>query len=43
MIEKEGIAEIIEPSKISEIFSVIPKYDGGPIFVNTFICSCATA
>lgn len=33
----------VEPYKLSEIFAIIPEYDGNPIFLNTFISSCNTA
>lgn len=32
-----------EPYKLSESFSVVPEYDGDPIFLNTFTSSCSTA
>lgn len=28
------------PKQISEIFLILPKYDGNSIFLNTFITSC---
>lgn len=33
----------VEPYKLSELFSLIPDYDGNPIFLTTFINSCNTA
>lgn len=33
----------VEPYKLSELFSLIPEYDGNPIFLTTFINSCNTA
>lgn len=33
----------VEPYKLSEIFSIVPEYDGNPIVLSTFIHSCDTA
>lgn len=38
-----SVAQTVEPYKLSEIFAIIPEYDGNPIFLNTFISSCTTA
>lgn len=43
MPETRAAAEAVEPYKLSEIFSIIPEYDGNQIFLNTFITSCTTA
>lgn len=43
MPETRSAIETVEPYKISEIFSIVPDYDGNPIFLNTFISSCTTA
>lgn len=43
MPETRATAEAVEPYKISEIFSIVPEYDGNSIFLNTFITSCTTA
>ncbi|KAJ8951516.1 hypothetical protein NQ318_000212 [Aromia moschata] len=34
---------VVEPYKLSEVFSLIPEYDGNQIFLNTFLNSCTTA
>lgn len=36
-------AGAVEPYKLSEIFSVVPEYDGNQILLNTFIQACSTA
>lgn len=33
----------IEPYKLSEIFSIVPEFDGNPIFLQTFINACVHA
>lgn len=35
--------EVVEPYKLSEIFSIIPEYDGNQINLTTFLNSCRTA
>ncbi|KAJ8978278.1 hypothetical protein NQ317_009618 [Molorchus minor] len=34
---------VIEPYKLSEVFSIIPEFDGNQIALNTFLNSCSTA
>ncbi|KAJ8936268.1 hypothetical protein NQ318_019755 [Aromia moschata] len=34
---------VVEPYKLSEVFSLIPEYNGNQIFLNTFLNSCTTA
>lgn len=41
--ERQAPPHDIEPYKLSEIFSLIPDFDGNPIFLNTFLNSCTTA
>lgn len=43
MPETRSATETVEPYKLSEIFSIVPEYDGNSIFLNTFISSCTTA
>ena len=33
----------IEPYKLSEIFSIVPEFDGNPMFLQTFITACTHA
>lgn len=40
---QQSVSQTVEPYKISEIFSIVPDYDGNPIFLNTFLSSCTTA
>ena len=42
MTENQGTATI-EPYKLSEIFSIIPEFDGNPINLQTFLNSCIYA
>lgn len=35
--------EVVEPYRLSEIFSIVPEYDGDQIHLNTFLNSCRTA
>lgn len=39
----QATALTVEPYKLSEIFAIVPEYDGNPIFLNTFISACDTA
>lgn len=34
---------VVKPYRWSEIFSLVPEYDGNLIFLNTFIDSCDSA
>lgn len=44
MVEtRQGANAAVENYKLSEIFAIIPEYDGNPIFLNAFISSCTTA
>lgn len=40
---RQTTALAVEPYKLSEIFAIIPEYDGNQIFLNTFISACNTA
>ena len=33
----------IEPYRLSEIFSIVPEFDGNPVFLQTFITACVHA
>lgn len=37
---RNGITQAVELYQLSEILSIIPVYDGNPIFLNTFISYC---
>lgn len=41
--ETRAPTPLIEPYKLSEIFSIVPEYDGNPIILQTFIHACNQA
>lgn len=41
--QAQAQATTIEPYKLSEIFSIVPEYDGNPIFLQTFLHACSQA
>lgn len=43
MASPDQAAAVVEPYKLSEIFSIIPEYDGNQIFLQTFLNSCNCA
>ncbi|KAJ8972922.1 hypothetical protein NQ317_010580 [Molorchus minor] len=40
MTDQQRQGQALEPYKLSEIFSIIPEYDGNQINLNTFLNSC---